>query len=528
MATYAKKRAGNLKKVKLSNAGNTNSNIFDHLNDNLSISPVFDFPDDLNKTVKPKRKKPSPKPSRVKKSRVVTPTKQKVKLQKSKNDTDPWDLLDDIDDSTVHVPKVLINESSEDESTENTPSLLHQSFELDLDLEPIDSSPNNKIHEIQQSNNSSNKTYSQDRSYLIHDHIVDPKLELGEKIRNMHDYSNDEDSMNINDLRTSGKLNQFEDIIDGLSSNVTNLQLSSLLELIDNEDSHKLISHVIPLVEASKEIIRHIASIVMLQIFRDNVNDLRTYQSELHVVWLGLKLKVEINQVPKIYREVIKNLTKEDHGVDFLQLVKENHAATKKLCLLQLEKTTDSGLDLILEYLEGGEFTSTELLKFKSHFDACFNTISDRNHTQIEIKLMKIFAVLTTTHQKNSITPLLQPDWIPTMIEHSTITSSSDMTICILGVLVNLVEWGLVCEPHIDLINRQIPKLTEISRDNEVNQHIIGYNSIILGQLKLKYSSKVNITNEILITNLSQFKTQIETKSGLYSVVCNLIISLMS
>lgn len=559
MATYAKKRSNLSKRARLASSKLNTPSIFDEIDDNksetlLDIFPDIDVPKDptISKVKKqtlekkPKVTLPKNKNTYVSKKQDSKSKKPKSKQPPSKKKVDLWgDLLNNIDAIPIELPKVsldvdLENDEDGDGSTEPS-SELPLNIDLNFDYLPDESVSTQQEQQqqpitiLQKLTTSQTKTYSQDRSYLIEDQIIDVKQELGERISHTHDFRNDDhndndDVINVNDLRKAGKLNQFQDIIDGLASSLTNLQLSSLLELLDNEHARDLLSYVIKLINCEKEIIRYVSSIVVSQTFGRDPSLMSKYMNKLHVVWLGLKLTILSGQVAKIYRDIIQRLIHDKHDVEFLQLLIDQQTISKRICLLQLDDvTSELGLELILKFLDTAEeeFNENDLIKFKPKLNSCFNNIKSRKYAQTDLKLMKILAILTTTSSQNLVSSILDDDWIPILISHmtppTTNTESLEITLCVLAVLLNFVDWGLLSR-HIDLINQQIPKLEEIERDDESKQYIIGYNSIILSHLKLNHKSNLSISNDDLISNLIEFKARLESSNkGLYSMVCNLI-----
>ncbi|RCK57752.1 hypothetical protein Cantr_06258 [Candida viswanathii] len=386
MATYAKKRHNVSKRARLSTTRSQGLSIFDNEVDTSGdtlqdIFPEIDGPSQpfipsikkpsLEK--KPKAILPKDKTRRVSKTSTAKPSKPKPK----KKIVDPWDdLLSNIDDIPVHLPKISLDEDSEDGNdvtTDSTPA----PFTIDLNFDDSTDEPVQPTQAIlpRLPTVSQTKTYSQDRSYRIEDQMIDVRQELEESISNKHDFGDNDsddngDVVNVNDLRTAGRLNQYQDIIDGLVSNMTNLQLSSLLELVNNKHAEAMFSHVIKLVDCEKEIIRYVSSVVAFQVFQKTPDMVVKYLDKLHLVWLGLKLRIDSGQVARIYRDVIQKLTTENYSGEFLGAVDEYGAMTKKLCLLILDQGSELELAMVGRFLESSEhLTSEDHAKLKLRLD---------------------------------------------------------------------------------------------------------------------------------------------------------------
>ncbi|RCK64378.1 hypothetical protein Cantr_00240 [Candida viswanathii] len=390
MATYAKKRNNVSRRARLSTTKPQGLSIFDDEIDSSGdtlqdIFPEIDGPSvpfipsikkpSLEK--KPKVILPKNKARRVSKTSTTKTSKPKPKKKK----VDPWDdLLSNIEDIPVHLPKISLEEDSDDDDDDITAESAPAAFTIDINFDDTTAEPVQptqpttallpRLPTIPPA-----KTYSQDRSYRIEDQVIDVKQELGESISKKHDFGDDDndnngDVVNVNDLRTAGRLNQYQDIIDGLVSNMTNLQLSSLLELVNNEHAEAMFGHVIKLVDCEKEIIRYVSSVVAFQVFQKTPETVAKYLDKLHLVWLGLKLRIDSGQVARIYRDVIQKLATENYSGEFLGSVDEYGAMTKKLCLLILEQGSELELAMVAKFLESTEdLTSEDHARLKLRLD---------------------------------------------------------------------------------------------------------------------------------------------------------------
>ena len=359
-----------------------------------------------NSNSKPKPKpRPKPKPKPV--------SKNILKINQTSN-INPWnELLDNIEESTVYLPKISLiddeNESDENDQVQigvnkaqeggetiTTTSIINLPILLNFDNEGEDEEEEEEENLQQQliqsrslstspsnSNSNSNslkpnKTYAQDRSYLILDQsYIDVKQELGESISRKHDFDNnnndnteeeeekEKEDINNNKLLSSSsssgggrvinvhdfkiksefKINPIlQDIIDGLLSNSFNLQLSSLLEIIskkkklpistDTTDITNMrkgiidiiIQYVLPLIDSNNKLINWLSSKIIFDIWKSQ----KSTTIKLKEVEVKVEEKEEkrisfrdtfVNSIQNRLNDIEKNLNLEEKNIDELKII---------------------------------------------------------------------------------------------------------------------------------------------------------------------------------------------------------------
>ena len=355
--------------------------------------------------------KPRPKPKPV--------SKNILKINQTSN-INPWnELLDNIEESTVYLPKISLiddeNESDENDQVQigvnkaqeggetiTTTSIINLPILLNFDNEREDeeeeeeenlqqqliqprslsTSPSNSNSNSNSNSLKPNKTYAQDRSYLILDQsYIDVKQELGESISRKHDFDNnnndnteeeegeekEKEDINNNKLLSSSsssgggrvinvhdfkiksefKINPIlQDIIDGLLSNSFNLQLSSLLEIIskkkklsistdttDMTDMRKgiidiIIQYVLPLIDSNNKLINWLSSKIIFDIWKSQ----KSTTIKLKEVEVEVKVKEKeekrisfrdtfVNSIQNRLNDIEKNLNLEEKNIDELKII---------------------------------------------------------------------------------------------------------------------------------------------------------------------------------------------------------------
>ena len=363
-----------------------------------------------NSNFKP-RPKPRPKPKPV--------SKNILKINQTSN-INPWnELLDNIEESTVYLPKISLiddeNESDENDQVQigvnkaqeggetiTTTSIINLPILLNFDNEGEDDEEDDEEEEEEEENlqqqliqsrslstspsnsNSNslkpNKTYAQDRSYLILDQsYIDVKQELGESISRKHDFDNnnndnteeeeekEKEDINNNKLLSSSsssgggrvinvhdfkiksefKINPIlQDIIDGLLSNSFNLQLSSLLEIISKKKKLSIstdmtdmtdmtegiidiiIQYVLPLIDSNNKLINWLSSKIIFDIWKSQKST--TIKLKEVEVEVEEKEKEEkrilfrdtfVNSIQNRLNDIEKNLNLEEENIDELKII---------------------------------------------------------------------------------------------------------------------------------------------------------------------------------------------------------------
>ena len=363
-----------------------------------------------NSNFKP-RPKPRPKPKPV--------SKNILKINQTSN-INPWnELLDNIEESTVYLPKISliddenesdendqvqigVNEAQEGGETITTTSIINLPILLNFDNEGEDDEEDDEEEEEEEENlqqqliqsrslstspsnsNSNslkpNKTYAQDRSYLILDQsYIDVKQELGESISRKHDFDNnnndnteeeeekEKEDINNNKLLSSSsssgggrvinvhdfkiksefKINPIlQDIIDGLLSNSFNLQLSSLLEIISKKKKLSIstdmtdmtdmtegiidiiIQYVLPLIDSNNKLINWLSSKIIFDIWKSQKST--TIKLKEVEVEVEEKEKEEkrilfrdtfVNSIQNRLNDIEKNLNLEEENIDELKII---------------------------------------------------------------------------------------------------------------------------------------------------------------------------------------------------------------
>lgn len=362
-----------------------------------------------NSNSKP-RPKPKPKP-------IPKPVSKNILKINQTSNINPWnELLDNIEESTVYLPKISLiddeNESDENDQVQigvnkaqeggetiTTTSIINLPILLNFDNEGDDEEDEEEEENLQQqliqsrslstspsTSNSNlnslkpNKTYAQDRSYLILDQsYIDVKQELGESISRKHDFDNnnndnteegeekEKENINNNKLLSSSssfssgggrvinvhdfkiksefKINPIlQDIIDGLLSNSFNLQLSSLLEIIskkkklsistDTTDMTNMrkgiidiiIQYVLPLIDSNNKLINWLSSKIIFDIWKSQ----KSTTIKLKEVEVEEKEKEEkrilfrdtfVNSIQNRLNDIEKNLNLEEKNIDELKII---------------------------------------------------------------------------------------------------------------------------------------------------------------------------------------------------------------
>ena len=359
-----------------------------------------------NSNFKP-RPKPRPKPKPV--------SKNILKINQTSN-INPWnELLDNIEESTVYLPKISliddenesdendqvqigVNEAQEGGETITTTSIINLPILLNFDNEGEDEEEEEENLQQQliqsrslstspsNSNSNSNslkpnKTYAQDRSYLILDQsYIDVKQELGESISRKHDFDNNNNDnteeegeekenedinnnkllssssssgggrvINVHDfkIKSEFKINPIlQDIIDGLLSNSFNLQLSSLLEIISKKKKLSIstdmtdmtdmtegiidiiIQYVLPLIDSNNKLINWLSSKIIFDIWKSQKST--TIKLKEVEVEVEEKEKEEkrilfrdtfVNSIQNRLNDIEKNLNLEEENIDELKII---------------------------------------------------------------------------------------------------------------------------------------------------------------------------------------------------------------
>ena len=364
-----------------------------------------------NSNFKP-RPKPRPKPKPV--------SKNILKINQTSN-INPWnELLDNIEESTVYLPKISLiddeNESDENDQVQigvnkaqeggetiTTTSIINLPILLNFDNEGEDDEEDDEEEEEEEENlqqqliqsrslstspsnsNSNslkpNKTYAQDRSYLILDQsYIDVKQELGESISRKHDFDNNNNDnteeegeekenedinnnkllssssssgggrvINVHDfkIKSEFKINPIlQDIIDGLLSNSFNLQLSSLLEIISKKKKLSIstdmtdmtdmtegiidiiIQYVLPLIDSNNKLINWLSSKIIFDIWKSQKST--TIKLKEVEVEVEEKEKEEkrilfrdtfVNSIQNRLNDIEKNLNLEEENIDELKII---------------------------------------------------------------------------------------------------------------------------------------------------------------------------------------------------------------
>ena len=354
-----------------------------------------------NSNFKP-RPKPRPKPKPV--------SKNILKINQTSN-INPWnELLDNIEESTVYLPKISliddenesdendqvqigVNEAQEGGETITTTSIINLPILLNFDNEGEDEEEEEENLQQQliqsrslstspsNSNSNSNslkpnKTYAQDRSYLILDQsYIDVKQELGESISRKHDFDNNNNDnteeegeekenedinnnkllssssssgggrvINVHDfkIKSEFKINPIlQDIIDGLLSNSFNLQLSSLLEIIskkkklsistdmtDMTDMRKgiidiIIQYVLPLIDSNNKLINWLSSKIIFDIWKSTTIKLKEVEvkvEEKEEKRISFR-DTFVNSIQNRLNDIEKNLNLEEENIDELKII---------------------------------------------------------------------------------------------------------------------------------------------------------------------------------------------------------------
>ena len=368
-----------------------------------------------NSNSKPKPKpRPKPKPKPV--------SKNILKINQTSN-INPWnELLDNIEESTVYLPKISLiddeNESDENDQVQigvnkaqeggetiTTTSIINLPILLNFDNEGEDdeeddeeeenlqqqliqprslsTSPSNSNSNSNSNSLKPNKTYAQDRSYLILDQsYIDVKQELGESISRKHDFDNNNNDnteeeeeegeekekenedinnnkllssssssssgggrvINVHDfkIKSEFKINPIlQDIIDGLLSNSFNLQLSSLLEIISKKKKLSIstdmtdmtegiidiiIQYVLPLIDSNNKLINWLSSKIIFDIWKSQ----KSTTIKLKEVEVEVKEKEEkrilfkdtfVNSIQNRLNDIEKNLNLEEENIDELKII---------------------------------------------------------------------------------------------------------------------------------------------------------------------------------------------------------------
>lgn len=364
--------------------------------------------------------RPKPKPKPIPKPIPKPVSKNILKINQTSN-INPWnELLDNIEESTVYLPKISliddeneldendqvqigVNKAQEGGETITTTSIINLPILLNFDNEREDDEEEEEENLQQQliqsrslstspsnSNSNSNslkpnKTYAQDRSYLILDQsYIDVKQELGESISRKHDFDNNNNDnteeegeekenedinnnkllssssssssgggrvINIHDfkIKSEFKINPIlQDIIDGLLSNSFNLQLSSLLEIISKKKKLSIstdttdmtdmtegiidiiIQYVLPLIDSNNKLINWLSSKIIFDIWKSQKSTtIKLKEVEVEVEEKEKEKEEKrisfrdtfVNSIQNRLNDIEKNLNLEEKNIDELKII---------------------------------------------------------------------------------------------------------------------------------------------------------------------------------------------------------------
>ncbi|KAG7661882.1 uncharacterized protein J8A68_004602 [[Candida] subhashii] len=512
-------------------------------------------------------------PLKAKKSKTIKKTKIRDKksvwneLFDSIEEPQPPPLIISSWDDVKIIPKAkLSNETSELETSALEIELEFKSlFENQTTNEAIPTNNSESFNPMKNQPDSSEcngRTYGQYRTLLLSDNEAqikdeneDIKKEFSTKISDELDFNLDS-VVNINDMRVSGKLAQDNDevdyIIEGLGMKLSSHQtvvISTLLELailiIDN--SNKLVSFLDRICSRLQNILRESNSketkLVCINIcllyerFGSNIKVLESFKSLRGEILTGLAIDIDLSEFSRVNRSMVQKLLSfhESYVLTYLEILKSYDLIDWNVCLSILDLVNtgmqESGLvEYIEEYFQHSKPIQIEINRFHKLFQSTFLRIENDDITEHDLTIIRALVLLSTNYDKQAFCEIYDPGWVSSMlkyINHSSCDNdlSKNLTLCLVGVLVNLVEWDLLELRDFTVISNCIQRINELQskNDQEIFRHISGYLALVLTHLKIKYGDLIEIPSSLLLQQVMKFKQEIHTQKGLNDKVSGLL-----
>lgn len=537
---------------------------WEFLFDNIEDNPI---PKPLRTSTISQQLKPKAASNKTATGRLVI-SKKNSKADNPPSEKNVWnEVFDSIEEKHVsHFDRQLLVESlTSDYSNESQSPEEDTNLYVDLDFRELVKSPDNSnITEdlpgtIEPVSRNHFKTYGQDRTLLLGDKedvLIsegdDVLKELLTKISDENDFNSDS-VVNINDMRISARLEQengdLEYILDGLQASLTStLMISSLLELaitiadtpnkID-KNLDRICRNLIDIVQTNYSLSESLAYINICLICQKYNRAIPKFKSLTLQVLLGLNNKIEMDNLLRINRTRVQEILtlNESYVGAYLQVLKEYKAIDWNVCLsiLDLLNVSPTNATQLVGYLEGyfqaAKPIGVEVNRFHNFFEATITNLEKRDITEYDMAVMRCLVLLSTNYEEHIFCDVYDMEWNSNILKYIAQSDCKDsmsknMILCLIGVLVNLTEWDLIPIKYFHIITSTMTSMRELQsvQNQEILRHIIGYLSLILGQLKIRYGDLIEMAVPQLTQLLRQFQLEIHHSQKLLSEKITLLI----
>lgn len=437
-----------------------------------------------------------------------------------------WDhLFDSIQPQPVNNVPLSSEEEEEqiqDDSIKVNLSFIFNSLESKQDVVV---KSEKKIHSPRRSG----RCYGDQRSYRIEN----------DERQDVHDIESDSDISNINDLRKLGKNNRDQEeidyILEGLVTNNFSLLTASLLDL-----AHLVTSGKANIMENSLVILASIQGIkqknalndwlikVILYLFiKEDSYPIADYSHEITNMLTDFLDNVELNGLLNISRTSLNQLqTKIPSSKEIKISIIDSFKHDGLFMTIQNYEVVSSLYDtvdlrgklVILSFYEAYFTDSRDVKGFENIASLVEDTIGNleaEKYTHYELAIMKLLVLITTNYRNTSV--LYESKNIPILISVvnqvlvSSTHISTNIALFILGYLINFMEADTYTVEDFGPITKNINLVQEFLARDESSVHLKGYNSILLGYIKIRHD--IGIEAPQLIDWLADFRTNIENKA---------------
>ncbi|ABN68607.2 predicted protein [Scheffersomyces stipitis CBS 6054] len=487
-----------------------------------------------------------------------------------------WDsLFESIDDESVGRNTFLTSQNDSDNHGEETDN---DDGEINVDLsvfssyvENSNTSPSRNSSERISKGTAKSKlrTYGDERSFLLEGNEEEnSKVSIGDEIPVV------EDVLSINDLRSISKENQRKEALDYILEGLQftdcknlatgNAVLVSLLvdlaiESIKNgsnalERNGEIIAtrllaiyeNIINSKGNGKDVLCWLVSVNFLFLAAsatrtEQVAISQTFRHCLLSILKSLGVTYSSNGLPILVKKSLLQLSDilqietplQVQLIEVMSNVPDFHRADIFEHVIQLfaTETRLTNKMKLLSYIQSYVERSPELDSLYD-LEICIlesmNKIDFVQLDDLDVQVLKLVVVLSTSYDNNERVAelLFDPKYVSPMIRYINSSYSClndeyrlNIALFLLGFLINFVESDRFELQKFDDVrdNIAIFEAIDASAKDEASGHLIGYNSIVLTYLSLKYSEDLDIDIQHLKHKLDHFKekianTRIKTK----------------